>query len=275
MVDGDSSDWDWTNLSSASAPRAGNAQSPRRMSWRQTVKGKVAMIAIAVVAVATLGGSAYAVYVNFGTAELGSVTAEYLARRVLLDPTPADIAKLATAPTAADAVNELFQAPSSSDATAYNAGLAKLTTSATSAKNPVAASGVAYAYQLVHDPNQATLKLYYLWENIFSVDAQDKDEGITYSDVDKLHSILYKNATGSYLTMLKDVQTNYALDRYLNLTQSKKASPNENFSRELMQVAIHVTAAITGFKQLATGVRRVLRRVFAVQRVALTAASAR
>ena len=45
--------------------------------------------------------------------------------------------------------------------------------------------------------------------------------------------------------------------------------------RDLLQVAIHVTAAITGFKQLATGVRRVLRRVSAVQRVALTAASAR
>jgi uncharacterized protein (DUF1501 family) len=71
---------------------------------------------------------------------------------------------------------------------------------------------------------------------VFSVDAQDKDEGITYGDVGMLRDLLYAGATGSHLSMLESVQTNYALDRYLNLTDSKAANPNENFSRELMQL---------------------------------------
>ncbi len=130
----------------------------------------------------------------------------------------------------------LFASPSTADSAAYQSGMKALEATASSYPTPVAFSDVAYTYQLIHDPNQARLKLYYLWENVFSVDAQDKDQGITYADVGKLHDLLYADATGSYLTMLEAVQTNYAMDRYLNLTDSKAASPNENFARELMQL---------------------------------------
>lgn len=187
----------------------------------------VALTASAVVANAALQNA---------TGQIGTAKAEYLARRVLLDPTPADVARLSTASSVADAVTMLFAAPSATETAAYQSGVKALTATASTYANPVAFSDVAYTYQLVHDPNQAQLKLYYLWETVFSVDAQDKDEGITYGDVGKLHDTLYADATGSYLTMLEDVQTNYALDRYLNLTQSKANNPNENFSRELMQL---------------------------------------
>ncbi len=196
-------------------------------------KKRFIWVSTSVVVVAVLMGSALVVH---AASQLGTAKAEYLARRVLLDPTPADVARLSTATSAADAVNMLFAAPSAADTAAYQAGVKSLDATAGSYPNPVAFSDVAYTYQLVHDPRQAQLKLYYLWENTFSVDAQDKDEGITYADVAKLHDILYPDATGSYLTMLENVQTNYALDRYLNLTQSKAASPNENFARELMQL---------------------------------------
>jgi uncharacterized protein (DUF1800 family)/uncharacterized protein (DUF1501 family) len=186
--------------------------------------------------VVALTSSAFIVHVASGAAQIGSVEAEYLARRVLLDPTPADVARLSTASSAADAVNMLFTAPSAADTAAYQSGVKGLQATASSYPSPVAFSDVTYTYQLAHDPDQAHLKLYYLWENLFSVDAQDKDEGITYADVGKLHDLLYADATGSYLTMLENVQTNYALDRYLNLTQSKAANPNENFARELMQL---------------------------------------
>ena len=175
-------------------------------------------------------------FVANATSQIGTAKAEYLARRVLLDPTPADVARLSAASSVADAVNMLFAAPPAADTAAYQSGVKALSATASSYQNPVAFADVAYTYQLVHDPNQAQLKLYYLWENVFSVDAQDKDNGITYGDVGKLHDLLYADATGSYLTMLENVQTNYALDRYLNLTQSKAANPNENFSRELMQL---------------------------------------
>jgi len=190
-------------------------------------------VATAVAVVVALTGSALVVNT---VSQLGTAKAEYLARRVLLDPTPADVARLSAATSAADAVNMLFTPPSTADAAAYQSGVKALNATAGSYPNPVVFSDVAYTYQLVHDPNQAQLKLYFLWENTFSVDAQDKDEGITYADVGKLHDLLYLGATGSYLTLLENVQTNYALDRYLNLTQSKAANPNENFARELMQL---------------------------------------
>lgn len=176
------------------------------------------------------------VAVHFASPTLGTAKAEYLAQRVLLSPSPAQVAVLGSAPSVADAVDQLFAPVSASDAKAYQAGQASFAATASTYKAPVAFSNASYAYALAHDPNQAHLKLYYLLENIFSVDAQDKDEGITYSDVDALHKILSDNATGSYLTLLERVQTNYALDRYLNLTQSRAASPNENFARELMQL---------------------------------------
>ncbi len=193
-------------------------------------------IAAAVVVALTASALVANAALQSATGQIGTAKAEYLARRVLLDPTPADVERLSTASSVEEAVNMLFAAPSATDTAAYQAGVKALTATASTYANPVAFSDVAYTYQLVHDPNQAQLKLYYLWENVFSVDAQDKDEGITYGDVGKLHDTLYADATGSYLTMLEDVQTNYALDRYLNLTQSKAKNPNENFSRELMQL---------------------------------------
>ena len=199
-------------------------------------KLRTVKIGIAVLASAGLliGGSIVAVH--FIVPTLGAAKAEYLAQRVMLSPTPAEVDRLSSAPSAADAVNQLFAPSPASDEHAYQAGRASFTATASTVKTPVAFSNAGYAYALAHDPNQAQLKLYYLWENIFSVDAQDKDEGISYSDVDALHKILHDNSSGSYLTLLEKVQTNYALDRYLNLTQSRAASPNENFARELMQL---------------------------------------
>ncbi len=197
---------------------------------------KTVRIAIAALVVTTLVGSGYIVFEHVTAPTIGAAKAEYLAQRVLLDPTPSDIERLGASASVSDAVTLLFATPSAAEVGSYQTGQRALESTATSYKTPAAFSDVSYTYQLAHDPNQAELKLYYLWENIFSVDAQDKDEGITYADVDALHKILYDNATGNYLTMLQKVQTNYALDRYLNLTQSKATSPNENFARELMQL---------------------------------------
>ena len=199
---------------------------------------KIRTVRIVIAALVSTGlfVTAGVVAVHFATPTLGTAKAEYLAQRVLLAPTPAQVAALSSAPSAADAVDRLFAPAPASDAKAYQSGQSAFAATASTYKTPTAFSDASYAYTLAHDPNQAHLKLYYLLENIFSVDGQDKDEGITYSDVDALHKILSDNATGSYLTLLEKVQTNYALDRYLNLTQSRASSPNENFARELMQL---------------------------------------
>ena len=193
-------------------------------------------VTTATAVVAVLSASAFVLHDTNVAPHLGTTKAEYLARRVLLDPTPADVARLSAASSAADAVSLLFAPPSSAETAAYQSGMKALEATAGRYPTPAAFSDVAYTYRLAHDPDQARLKLSYLWENVFSVDAQDKDEGITYGDVGTLHDLLYADATGSYLSMLESVQTNYALDRYLNLTDSKAANPNENFSRELMQL---------------------------------------
>ena len=200
------------------------------------VNMRTVRIVIAAMVSTGLFVTAGVVAVHFATPTLGTAKAEFLAQRVLLSPTPAQIASLSSAPSAADAVDQLFAPASAGDAKAYQAGQASFAATAGTYKTPTAFSDASYAYTLAHDPNQAHLKLYYLLENLFSVDGQDKDEGITYSDVDALHKILSDNTTGSYLTLLEKVQTNYALDRYLNLTQSRATSPNENFARELLQL---------------------------------------
>ena len=167
------------------------------MGKLETVKIGIAVLASAGL---LIGGSIVAVH--FIVPTLGAAKAEYLAQRVMLSPTPAEVDRLSSAPSAADAVNQLFAPSPASDEHAYQAGRASFAATASTVKTPVAFSNAGYAYALAHDPNQAQLKLYYLWENIFSVDAQDKDEGISYSDVDALHKILHDNSSGSYLTLL-------------------------------------------------------------------------
>jgi uncharacterized protein (DUF1800 family) len=173
--------------------------------------------------------------------------AAYLAGRVLLDPTPADVAKLTAAGSVVNAVNILFTAPSAAQEQAYQTGLTTLTSqlsvAAESAKNNTGITdrNMLYAYQLIHDPNDAQRKLYYLMENIFSVDSQGADPGdifdkISDQDVNSLDQILYQNAYGNYPSLVQKVQTTYAMSKYLDLVNSSEKSPNENYSREMMQL---------------------------------------
>ena len=170
--------------------------------------------------------------------------ATYLAERAMLDPTPSDVAALADAGSATNAVALLFASPSPAQTQAYQAGLTSLTqqlNQGATAKNAVAARNTLYTYQLIHNPNDVQQKLYYLWENIFSVDSQGADPGdifdkISDQDVGTLDQLLYDNAYGNYLTLVQKVQTTYAMSKYLDLVNSNKKSPNENYSREMMQL---------------------------------------
>jgi uncharacterized protein (DUF1800 family) len=168
----------------------------------------------------------------------------FLAQRVLLDPTPAQIATLQQTGSVAKATDALLAAPSATEQQSYQDGLDSLKLQlqqSTSTNAAVTARNTVYAYQLIHDPDDARRKLYYLWENIFSVDSQGADAGdifdkISDQDVTTLDNILYNNAYGNYIDMLGQVQTTYAMSKYLDLVNSNKNSPNENYSREMMQL---------------------------------------
>ncbi len=168
--------------------------------------------------------------------EWNNKKATYLARRVYLNPTMDDVKKLGAASSPQDAVNMLFAPVSQSEEQQYQQGLQNLTNNRSNYKNETMYEDTVYAYQLVHDPDRVKRKLYYLWENIFSVDAPDKGKMITLADGKALHQILYDNAFGNYIQLVKNVENNYAMAQYLDLTASTAKNPNENFGRELMQL---------------------------------------
>jgi uncharacterized protein (DUF1800 family)/uncharacterized protein (DUF1501 family) len=173
-----------------------------------------------------------------------STKATYLAKRVYLDPTQDDIKKITDAGSASKAVDILFEAPSLADESDYQNGLANLQTklqnSNSSSTKGIAARDIIYTYELIHDPNRLNRKLFYLWENTFSVDAQidpgDKLDEISTADINTLDKILYDGALSNYIDMVSKVQTTFAMGKYLNLIGSNLKDPNENYSRELMQL---------------------------------------
>ncbi len=169
---------------------------------------------------------------SFSTTE----KAAYLARRVYLNPTQEDIQAISNASSIQDAVNSMFASPSQQAEQAYQQGLQDLSQNKATFKNEKNYEDTVYAYQMVHDPDRIRRKLYYLWENIFSVDAPDKGKMITLDDGKTLHQILYDNAFGNYIQLVKSIESNYAMAQYLDLSVSTGRNPNENFARELMQL---------------------------------------
>ncbi len=162
--------------------------------------------------------------------------AAYLARRAYLNPTEADVKALSNASSAQDAVNIIFAPVSGQGEQNYQQGLKNLEQKKDTFKTDVAYEDALYAYQLVHDPDRVRRKLYYLWENTFSVDAPENGKMITLNDAKTLHQILYDNAFGNYIQLVKNVENNYAMAQYLDLSVSTGRNPNENFARELMQL---------------------------------------
>lgn len=92
------------------------------------------------------------------------------------------------------------------------------------------------------DPYEAKRKLFSVFEDIFAVN-RDTERDITYKDIYDQHAMIYDNMLGSYQLLLKKVLYNngnpgdYAVSRFLDLfNQKDPKSPNENFSRELLQL---------------------------------------
>lgn len=54
--------------------------------------------------------------------------------------------------------------------------------------------------------------------------------------IEKYNNILRKNALGNFRVFVKEVAHSASMLKYLNAKQNKKQSPNENFTRELMEL---------------------------------------
>jgi hypothetical protein len=115
-------------------------------------------------------------------------TAEHLARRAVFAPTPNLVESLYQAGSASAAVALLFPDNTGPDRTQYNGILQQFTASGYSATNE---TNVRQLYQIRYalDPYPAKAKLFSLFEDIFSVNANPP--GISYGDVQQLHSLIY------------------------------------------------------------------------------------
>jgi len=99
------------------------------------------------------------------------------------------------------------------------------------------------SYYLVkkwNDPYQAKAKFFTIFEDIFSV---YQNSNINYLDIENTHNMLYKYTLWDYKEMIKRNLYNnwdvgdYSLGKFLDLfNQTNPSYPNENYSRELLQL---------------------------------------
>lgn len=99
------------------------------------------------------------------------------------------------------------------------------------------------SYYLVkkwNDPYQAKAKLFTIFEDIFSV---FQGSEISYLDIENTHNMLYNHTLLNYKEMIKRNLYNnwgtwdYSLGKFLDLfNQTNPNYPNENYSRELLQL---------------------------------------
>lgn len=165
--------------------------------------------------------------------------ASHLARKALIGPTSATIDQLGLAGSVTAAVNILFPDATGPDRTSYNAEVTTLTSSGFNFGNE---GNMRKLYQLRYyrDPYEAKVKLFSLFEDIFSVNQSDT---ISYLDIKNQQDLLYANTLGNYKTLVKKILFNngqpgdYAEGKFLDLLDgTNKNSPNENYARELLQL---------------------------------------
>ncbi len=167
--------------------------------------------------------------------------ARFLASRALIQATPDIVETLYKAWSAKDAVEILFPSVNWPDKTAYLSELEAFKTQNSSPTDTTQNRRV-YAFKYYRDPYEAKMKLFWLFEDIFSVDVWANN--ITFAQVENHFSTLYNNSLWNYKTMVKKVlfdkdkpENSFAWWKYLDLlNQPNKDYPNENYARELMQL---------------------------------------
>ena len=86
------------------------------------------------------------------------------------------------------------------------------------------------------------MKLFMVFEDIFSV---NRASDISAKDIMNLHALIYDRMFGSYKSLVQRVLYNnptekgdYPVSAFLNLLNTSKDAPNENYARELLQLML-------------------------------------
>ncbi|MBP92722.1 MAG: hypothetical protein CMC55_01245 [Flavobacteriaceae bacterium] len=88
----------------------------------------------------------------------------------------------------------------------------------------------AWVERMVNNPCVLQEKMLLFWANHFVC----QDTNILH--VQKYHNTLRENALGNFGDFVKAISKEASMIKYLDLKQNKKDKPNENFSRELMEL---------------------------------------
>lgn len=169
--------------------------------------------------------------------------AAHLARKSLFWTTQSQIQSLYDAWSAQAAVDILFPSIDWPDRTQFTQDLLDFTM--TDGFNPTWAS--MYEYYLMNkmlDPYEAKAKLFLIFEDTFSTNSFWW-ASLSYIDIQQNHDLLYSHTLGNYKEMVKRNLYNngstgdYAVGEFLDLfNQTRPNSPNENYSRELLQLML-------------------------------------
>lgn len=91
----------------------------------------------------------------------------------------------------------------------------------------------AWVYRLLYTPHQLLEKMTLLWHGHFATGAEKvKDARMMW----KQNQLLRENALGDLSAMVMEISQDPAMLIYLDSAINRKAHPNENFARELMEL---------------------------------------
>ena len=167
--------------------------------------------------------------------------AEHLAKKTLYWATKEKVQELFNAWSASAAVNILFPSIQWPDRTAYNIKMQSLLNTDFLIETSKSEMREYYTFKKLEDPYEAKSKLFWLFEDTFSVDTiRDR---INYWDIENTYDLLYSHTLWNYKEMVKRNFYNnwnpwdYSLWEYLDLfNQTNYKYPNENYAREILQL---------------------------------------
>ncbi len=90
-----------------------------------------------------------------------------------------------------------------------------------------------WAERLVSSPAVVEERMTLFWHGLLPSSQQDVQSSL---EMIAQHELLRTNALGSFATILRGIARDPAMLEYLDNDENKKASPNENFARELLEL---------------------------------------
>jgi uncharacterized protein (DUF1800 family) len=90
-----------------------------------------------------------------------------------------------------------------------------------------------WLYRMLYSPHPLRERLTLFWHNHFATsNAKVQNTALMLGQ----YSLMYRNALGSFLTMVQEMSQDPAMMIWLDTRLSKKGMPNENYARELMEL---------------------------------------